>query len=227
MRLCKEELSVAASKGLCSAALFLAASLAGQANAATVTLNFVGPGVSGTVNLDYGPTADVKVPQGLEATAISGTFTDTNNGLNIVNASVGSLVPLTFSTPESTNLLAPHDFSRFPVASGLSPQHNGVLTYDNLYYPNGSPQTASSYPPHGGVLDIYGLMFEIGGGRVVDLWSGGTMNGSGAGPIYGIAVATSDKSLDYVRGVTVIPEPGTLGLLGAGLLGVVVKKRLR
>ena len=33
--------------------------------------------------------------------------------------------------------------------------------------------SASDYPPHGGFLDIYGLMFNIGGGRVVDFWSNG------------------------------------------------------
>jgi hypothetical protein len=106
-------------------------------------------------------------------------------------------------------LLAPLDFSRFAVAAGLSPQNNGFLTYDNLFYPGGSPPTASDYPVHGGFLDIYGLLFDIGGGRVVDFWSDGNFSGTGTGPIdYGVAGATHDTSLNYVAGgVSVTPEP--------------------
>jgi hypothetical protein len=212
---------------LFSATLMLAASLVPNASAATVGLNFAGPGVSGNLQLTYGPSTDAKYPQAFEITGISGVFSDTNNALNIVNAAVGPLQPITHAVPEPDNLLAPNDFSRFAVASGLSAQSNGFLTYDNLYYPGGSPQTASDYPLHGGVLDIYGLMFGIGGGRVVDLWSNGTPSGSGNGPIYGVGVATAATALDYVGGVTVTPEPGTLSLLGAGLLAFLgSKKRL-
>ena len=58
---------------------------------------------------------------GMRVTGISGTFSDSNNGLNIVNAPIGPLEPIKHDTPESTNLLAPNDFSRFAVAAGLSP----------------------------------------------------------------------------------------------------------
>jgi hypothetical protein len=214
-------------KAVFSAALLLTASLAGRVNAATVVLDFVGSGVSGTIQLTYGPSTDAKYPQAFEVTGISGTFTDMNNGLNIVNAPVGPLEPVHHDRPELTNLLAPNDFSRFAVASGLDPISNGFLTYSNLYYPGGSPQTASDYPLHGGVLDIYGLMFDIGGGRVVDFWSNGTPQGTGSGPIYGVAVATSAQALDYVGGVTVSPEPNTIALLGGGLLAFVVSRRVR
>ena len=51
------------------------------------------------------------------------------------------------------------------------------------------------------ILNIYGLMFEIGGGRVVDLWSNGDFSGTDSGPIdYGVAVVTADTALDYVGG---------------------------
>ncbi len=106
---------------------------------------------------------------------------------------------------------------------------NGFLTYDNLYYPAGSPPTASDYPVHGGFLDIYGLMFNIGGGRVVDFWSNGDFSMTGTGPIdYGVGVATSAAALDYVSGgVSLTPEPGALGLLcsGGGLLGMLLWRR--
>jgi hypothetical protein len=212
-------------KAVFLATLLLAASLSRQANASTVVLTFEGPGVSGTIELTYGSATDAKYPQAFEVTGISGMFSDTNNGLSIINAPVGPLEPIKHDTPEPTNLLAPNDFSRFAVASGLPPVSNGFLTYDNLYYPGGSPQTASDYPLHGGFLDIYGLMFDIGGGRVVDFWSNGTISGSGAGPIYGVAVATSANALDYVGGVSLAPEPNTLALLGGGLLAFVIWQR--
>jgi hypothetical protein len=203
-----------------SAALLLAASIPWQANASTFDFTFTGPGVSGSVQLTYGAATDAKYPQAFEVTGISGTFSDSNNGLNIVNAPIGPLVPINTATPDLTNLLAPHDFSRFAVATGLGPQSNGFLTYDNLLWPGGSAPTASDYTVHGGFLDIYGLLFDLGGGRVVDVWSNGDFTGTGAGPIdYGVGVATSSMALDYPSGgVTASPEPGPMILLGSGLL---------
>jgi hypothetical protein len=190
-----------------------------------VVLNFAGSGVNATLQLTYGPAADDKYPNALKVTGISGTFSDINNGLNIINAAVGPLQPIKQDAPEADNLLAPKDFSRFAVATGLGPENNGFLTYDNLYWPGGSPPTASDYPLHGGVLDIYGLMFEIGGGRVVNLWSNGDLSGSGFGPIYGAAVATSASALDYVGGVVQTPEPGTFALLGGGVVLLFIRRR--
>lgn len=132
-----------------AAALFLA-SLTVQANASAFEFSFTGSGVSGTIALTYGTATDSKYPQAFEVTGISGRFSDSNNGLNLVNAPILGLVPINRATPEATNLLAPHNFSRFAVATGLPPEGNGFLTYDNLYYPGGSPQTASDYPFAGG-----------------------------------------------------------------------------
>ena len=197
------------------ATLLFAVSLPFSVNAGTTSFSFTGPGVSGSITMTYGAATDSKYPQALEVTGISGFFSDSNGGLGIVNVPIGPLVAINHATPEITNLLAPNDFSRFAVATGLSPVNNGFLTYDCLYCPGGSPQTASDYPVCGGILDIYGLMFEIGGGRVVNFWS----NGATGGPTdYGVAVATSSNALDYVGGgVTVTPEPGSVGLIGGGL----------
>lgn len=198
-------------------ALGVAAGLPLQASATTADLAFLGGGIDAAIQITYGSATDSKVSQGWEVTAISGTFSDSNIG--IASAPILGLVAIDPATPEPTNLLAPHDFSRFAVASGLAPVSGGFLTYDNLYYPGGSPQTASDYPAAGGSLDIYGLMFDIGGGRVVDLWSNGIFGPPGSAPIdYGTAVATADSALDYVSGgVAAVPEPSDAALLVGGL----------
>ncbi len=208
-----------------SATMLFAAAIPWQANASTFDFSFAGPGVSGAFTVTYGTATDAKYPQAFEVTGITGTFSDSNAGLNIVNAPAGLLVPVNHATPEPGNVAAPHDFSRFAVASGLSAQSNGFLTYDNLLYPGGSPQSGSDYPFFGGFLDVYGLLFNIGGGRVVDFWSNGDPSGSGH-PDYGVALATSASALDYVGGgVSASPEPGAVFLLGGGLFGMLVWRR--
>jgi PEP-CTERM motif len=209
-----------------SAALLFALSIPWRANASIFSFSFSGPGVSGAVQLTYGTATDSTYPQAFEVTGISGTFSDSNNGLNIVNAPIGPLVPINHATPEPTNLLAPNDFSRFAVATGLPADNHGFITFDNLFYPGGSPPTASDYTVHGGFLDIYGLLFDIGGGTVVNLWSNGDFSGTGAGPIdYGVQVATAATSLDYVSGGVSAPEPAALGLFGSGLVGLLLWRR--
>jgi hypothetical protein len=209
-----------------SATVVLAASCPLDAAAESFSFNFSGPGVSGNVLLTYGAATDAKYPQAFELTGISGSFSDSNNGLNLVNVPILGLVSINHAAPEPTNLLAPNDFSKFPVTTGLP---HGVLTYDNLVWPGGSPQTASDFPFSGGFLDIYGLMFDIGGGKVVDFWSNGNFNAGRPAPInYGVGVATADVALDYVSGgVAAVLEPSTCALMlaGLGLLGSIARRR--
>ncbi|AWN15539.1 PEP-CTERM sorting domain-containing protein [Salinisphaera sp. LB1] len=192
--------------------------ISGPALATVTYLNFSASGISGALALTYGSATDALYSDGYEITGISGTFSDANNGLDISNENITSLVAVNNATPEPTNRLAPHDFSRFPVASGLSPNSNGYLTYDNLIWPGGSPQTATDYPFHGGLLDIYGLLFNLGNGDVVGLWSDGIGSpGSSGTAFYGVAVATHTQALDYVSPGVSVPEPGSLPMFLAAL----------
>jgi hypothetical protein len=197
--------------------------LVGRADAASVPIHFSGSGVSGSLVVTFGAATDTKYPTtAFEITDVTGTFTDTNNGLDIVDASV-SLFPILSppSAPESTNLLAPHDFSKFAVASGLPVMSNGFVTYDNLFWPGNAPATASDFPGAGTFLDIYGLAFTIGGGTVVDLFS----NGIGFGPpgaVFGVVVANASTALDDVSsGVAAsTPEPSTWAMMILGFAGL-------
>jgi hypothetical protein len=199
--------------------------LVGQAHAATMPIYFSGEGVSGSLVITFGPGTDANYPtSAFEITSVTGTFTDTNNNLGIVDAPVSLFSILSPpSVPEPTNLLAPHDFSRFAVASGLPADNHGFVTYDNLFWPGNAPPTASDFSGHGTFLDIYGLAFTIdGGSTVVDLFS----NGLGFGPpgaVFGLAVVTSQTTLDYFPNAGIsasTPEPSTWAMMVLGFAGL-------
>jgi hypothetical protein len=210
-----------------------------SAQAQNVNLNVSGTGMSSAVTLTYaanpntgalGTSPNLHDPVGSYiVTGISGTFSDSNLGL--VNVPITGIVQSQPSSPQPTNLLAPHSFGFYPVGAGL-PSPEGLapgLSYDDLYYPGGSPQTASSYPFHGGFFDIYGLVFTLEGGDAVNLWSNGDM---GRGVTYGAGVTDGAVLLDKVSGlsVTAVPEPTTWAmlLLGLGMIGIAARaKRAR
>src|SRR5579875_1310757 len=151
-----------------------ATSLAVQAHAGTFTLNFGGSGVNGTAQLTYAPNPNTGVLPGTSpnpvdpigsyiVTGITGTFSDANIG---VNSSITGIVLSNPANPDPTNHLAPHSFGFYPVLDGVPGPGGSApgLSYDDLFYPAGSPQTATDYPFHGGVLDIYGIVFTLADG---------------------------------------------------------------
>jgi PEP-CTERM motif len=193
----------------------LAAAMVGPARATTAEIQLFDAGIGATIDVTYGAATDPVYPTGYEVTAISGTFSDTNNGLAIINAPILGLIPINHATPAEPDNIAPADFSRYPTIS-----LPGLLTYDNLFFPGGSDVVGPGYAFNGGLLDFYGLMFDIGNGMVANIWSNGLLPDGSL--LYGAAVANTDVILDYVAAV---PEPGSVWLVGAGLLGLFVWRR--
>lgn len=187
------------------------------AQAGVVAFNFDGAGVSGSGFLTYGPNTVVGDPAGSSAiTDVSGTFSDANLGLS--NVAIVGLLPIDPVNPPKGGLF-PVSFSSIAVTNPSHP--GGGTSYDNLLYPGGSPWVCEDYPGFGGYLDVYGIVFKLSNGYLVNLWSNGTWTG-GPPLDYGVAVIDGSNTIvDYVTGgvaSSVAPEPGSVVLLGVGLL---------
>lgn len=209
-----------------------AANLGIQAHAGTFDFTFAGSGVSGSAQLTYIVNPNTGIlpdtsPNPVDpigsyiVTGSTGSFSDTNVSPGVDSAITGVILSSP-ADPDSTNLLAPHSFGFYPGPRGVGPS----LSYDDLFYPGGSPQTATEYPFSGGYFDIYGLIFTLANGDVVNFWSNGDQGG---GVTYGAALVEGSATVDYVGGVSVaVPEPATWAvmLLGMGLVGAATRKRL-
>ncbi len=226
-----------------AAALLSIATWPIAANAAVFDFTFSGAGTSGSLSITYqvnpntgtlpGTSPNPVDPVGSYViTGVNGTFS--NDNLNIVNAAVTGLVPVNFATPDPDNKNAPNSFSRLLIENGVQSDQPGAppapgLSFDNLFYPGGSPQASTDYPFSGGVFDIYGVIFTINNGYNVNLWSNGVQPGIGLN--YGVAVTDRIDLLDYTSGVSIaaVPEPATWAtmLFGFGMVAGVVRYRRR
>lgn len=234
-------------KKLFAGASLLAMLIGQQAHATVWQVGFDGPGVSAQITFTGVPDVSPPDPNpncgtagnnpcrsdppgGYMLTGISGTFSDSNAGIN--NAAILGLVPIS-PTNERDPMFdpaVPTSLSYIDFTNESPPGHG--LSYDNLFFPAGSPIDCS-FPFSGTLLDVFGAAFTISGGDTVVLWGDGDLGPGPADPgplTYGVGITNGSDELDYqFAGISAVAEPDSLWLLGAGLLllGVPVWRRRR
>lgn len=211
--------------------------LGSQAQASTVNISISGGGFSGSGVITITPNVAPSDPNSLCGTAgqnacrtdpvgaysitsITGTFSDPTDG--IFNAAITGLVPIN-----------PAD-ERDPIFDPLVPSSlsfidytGGYLTYNNLFFPGGSPIDCD-YPGSGTLLDVFGMAFTLANGDTVNVWGDGNFDGDSFGPLtYGLGISNPDGLIAYdFSGIDVaVPEPAAwlLMLLGVGGVGAALR----
>jgi hypothetical protein len=194
------------------------------------TAQFVltGAGITASGSLSYAPDTIPGDPVGANnIVAVTGLFSDANVGVS--NVAITGLIPTspTPKPPGADGFIFATSLSYLPVLDplGVLPAADevapgeGVLSYSNLFYPLGAPDTCDDGIT-GGYLDVFGMMLTLANGDVAELWSNG--GGPNDSDIYGAAVASDGAytAIDYIAGgVTMsVPEPDTMALLAAGLV---------
>jgi hypothetical protein len=196
------------------------------AKAGTLTFSFSGGGIASSGTLTFVPAPDgtsgVSTPGTYEITGITGTFTDSNDGISGVIT--GLYTPLSYITPLTATSANPVAFT----TAGLS--------YDDLFFTAGnSPADCPGYPFSGGDFDILGVAFNVTGGYVGEFFSDGNFPGF-SGPVYAAADANSSGELDnpnpdgtlpgptgVVGTFSAVPEPGTLLLFAVGFGALAIR----
>jgi hypothetical protein len=176
-------------------ALATAFATASAAKADAFHFNVKGNGITGSGAIAFSPTATPGVDK---ITGITGIFSDASAG--IANATIESLVPASYSSANP---------SEVPAASGY------VWEFDNLFYPTGEAPGVNGYPA-GGLLDNWGVLFELSDGLEVNLWGDGG-NLYTAGDSAGLSTGPFSDFGTYVS-FAETPEPPPLLLIGTGLL---------
>lgn len=208
-----------------------------------VGFSFQGQGVSGNGTFTIEPNVSPQDPNptcgtpgndpcradpvgAYRITHVTGSFSDA--AMSIVNAAITGLMPINPANERDAV------FDPFvPTSLSFIDNTDGTfLTYNNLFYPNGSP-IVCDFPFVGTFVDVFGTAFMIDGGYTVNLWGDGNLDG---GPLtYGVAVSDGTNILDYrFAGISATaPEPasiwlvfGGLFLIGASLKGASRARRL-
>lgn len=221
-------------------ALIVAAAFGAQAHATVVSFTFSGAGFNSSGQLTITPNTSPADPNSNCGTAgnnpcradpvgayaitnITGTFTDAQDG--IFNAAITGLVP-TSPTNERDAIFDP----LVPTSLSYIDYPGGALSYNNLFFPHGSPIDCN-FPFDGTFVDVFGMAFTVAGGDTAVLWGDGNMFGNGT-TTYGVGVTDGTQGLAYVfAGInaSATPEPSTwlMMLVGVGGLGLGLRRARR
>jgi hypothetical protein len=153
-------------------------------------------------------------PGALKVTSITGTFTDASDG--IFGAAITGLIPIS-PAPERDPVFDP----LVPTSLSFIDFPGGALSYNNLFFPNGSPIDCA-FPFGGTLFDVFGVAFTVDGGYQAEVWGDGDLFGPGR-HAYGAAVADARGGLTYVFNglhTVSVPEPTAWLLMLIGFAGL-------